>query len=149
MNMPEIQIDNPVEVVRNAIQTLQAQKAALQRQTAEIDKQLGVIVELASSPCIPVPAAVQTTCPTQGAGVNDRKAGEYTPRNGSCAAVILEVMSDRKERTSEAIKNAVKEKLGAEFKATTLYQAMTNLTNRQVIASVKDKPGNWVLLERV
>ncbi len=143
--MPETLIDNPVEIVRNAIIALQTQKAALQRQTAEIDKQLGAIVELASSPGVPVPAVAHPTCTTEGTGANERRGVEYTPRNGSCAAVVLEMMSDGKELTSQEIKNAVKEKLGAEFKAVTLYQAMTKLTSRHLIASVKDKPGNWVL----
>lgn len=147
--MREIPIDNPVEVVRNAIIALQTQKVALQKQIAEIDKQLGAIVDLASAPGIPVPTVMPPACKTEvteGTGVSARKAGEYTPRSGSCAAVVLEVMSDGKERTSQEITNAVKERLGAEFKANTLYQAMTNLTSRQVIASVKDNPGNWVVI---
>jgi hypothetical protein len=144
--MPQIQIDNPVEVVRNAILALRSQKAALQRQTAEIDKQLGAIVELASSPDIPVPAAERPACTVEGTGVNEPKPDQYAPRSGSCAAVVLEVMSDGKERTSQEIQTAVKEKLGAEFKAVTLYQAMTKLTSRQLVASVKNKPGNWVLI---
>ena len=55
------------------------------------------------------------------------------------------MMSDGKERTSQEITNAVREKLGAEFKTHTLYQTMTKLTRRQVIVPVKDRPGSWVL----
>ena len=143
--MPEIQIDNPAEVVRNAIIELQTQKAALQRQAAEIDKQLGAIVELASAPRMPIPAAVHATSTAEDTQVDARKTNRYTPRNGSCAAVVLEVMSDGKERTSQEVTSAVKEKLGAGFKASTLYQAMTNLTTRQVITPIKDRPGNWVV----
>lgn len=76
--MPEIQIDNPVEVVRNAIMALQTQKAALQKQTAEIDKQLGAIVELASAPGIPVSAAVHATSTAEGAQVSTPKTVQYT-----------------------------------------------------------------------
>jgi len=143
--MPEIQIDNPVEVVRNAIIALQTQKAALQRQTAEIDKQLGAIVELASAPGIPVSAAVHDASTVEEVQVSTPKTVQYTPKNGSCASLVMELMSDGKERTSQEITNAVKEKLGTDFNTHTLYQAMTKLTSRQVIVPIKDRPGSWTL----